>query len=509
MARLDTRGLASGFTQGFGLMDRYYNRQNQNKRADERLEMARENERFRRFNANEDRDFREEQFDYRQESDAATRDLQERQFEQSEKQADRSYALARGRLGLQQSRINYQRQQDAKAEQLQQDLQLIESGYATLTEGGELSDEHLAAFERNPAYDPRHVASDEMSNAIMIGEQVVDPTSPADINSPEAIDALNTMFGPRINRGEGGTKRIVAAVPGPDGESLAFEVEVTREDGSTYRAPMTQGRGTEKDAEVLQVPMDRLIEQFAGYRTLNRVAQTEQFRRGVQRYGQRMGVSAAGGMQARMGEREKMYLKGLQSELEAIQKRAAEGIEPLSDDDKMRMSEIRSELESRLNPGAGYSGAAPGGDDDLGNAVLKALGGKPASDQRLARGLQGAPGSARDRIAQQEQQEGQQQAVQEQQREVTSTLEEADRVIDRLSRQRAGDATPGGLMAGINEARGLTGQADPETLQQGRQVVQRLMRLHDAPDATEWQRKWALDAINQLRDNGVTLPQQP
>lgn len=39
---LDTRGLASGFAQGFGLIDNYYNRQAQNARADKRLGMQEE-----------------------------------------------------------------------------------------------------------------------------------------------------------------------------------------------------------------------------------------------------------------------------------------------------------------------------------------------------------------------------------------------------------------------------------------------------------------------------------
>lgn len=38
----DTRGLASGFTQGFGLMDNYYNRQAQNDRAERGLQMREE-----------------------------------------------------------------------------------------------------------------------------------------------------------------------------------------------------------------------------------------------------------------------------------------------------------------------------------------------------------------------------------------------------------------------------------------------------------------------------------
>jgi len=58
---LDTRGLASGFAQGFGLADNYYTRQEQGERADRRLEMQEET-----F------DMQKQQFEGQQEKEKAT-----------------------------------------------------------------------------------------------------------------------------------------------------------------------------------------------------------------------------------------------------------------------------------------------------------------------------------------------------------------------------------------------------------------------------------------------------
>lgn len=58
---LDTRGLASGFAQGFGLTDNYYTRQEQGERADRRLEMQEET-----F------DMQKQQFEGQQEKEKAT-----------------------------------------------------------------------------------------------------------------------------------------------------------------------------------------------------------------------------------------------------------------------------------------------------------------------------------------------------------------------------------------------------------------------------------------------------
>lgn len=216
MAGIDTRGLASGFTQGFGMMNQYQQQQRQNKRQDRRDEM------------------KEKQFG-----------LQMEQAEMEKKQLEK--------------------------QQTQEDMQLT---LGKIANGMDVSDEEVELLRDNPKYWP---ALDPATDAsIEQAKMVIDPESPVDANDQESLDALNQMFGAEINKGEGGEKRITGMVPAPDGESVMLELGVTGEDGEEYRAPMTNGRSNdpENDDMVMSVPVDRLVEQTQGMRMLRNTFQT-------------------------------------------------------------------------------------------------------------------------------------------------------------------------------------------------------------------------------------------
>ncbi|MGP9656486.1 hypothetical protein ACT3S5_00340 [Halomonas sp. AOP31-B1-25] len=208
MAGLDTRGLASGFAQGFGLMNQYQQQQFQNERAEKQDAMQAE-----QF------DMQKQQFSAQQEDVQRQRDMEEIQF-------------TLGKIGS----------------------------------GMEVGEDELETLRKYPkfwsALDPQTDASIEQAMA------VIDPNTPVDANNPESLEALNQMFGAEVNRGEGGQKRVVGMYPAPDGQSVALELEVVGEDGNTYRAPMTEGRGTADDDLVKYVPVEKLAEQVQGMRML-------------------------------------------------------------------------------------------------------------------------------------------------------------------------------------------------------------------------------------------------
>lgn len=214
MAGLDTRGLASGFAQGFGLMDQHQRGQRAEKRADQQMGMQQER-----------MDMQREQFGAQQEDAQRARDMEELQF-------------TLGKIGS----------------------------------GMDVDESELELLQRYPkfwaALDPQTDHSIEQAMA------VIDPDTPVDANDPESLEALNQMFGAEINRGDGGQKRVVGMVPAPDGQSVMLELEVAGEDGSTYRAPMTEGRGTGDDDLVMAVPVERLVEQVQGMRVLRNTMQT-------------------------------------------------------------------------------------------------------------------------------------------------------------------------------------------------------------------------------------------
>lgn len=206
---LDTRGLASGFAQGFGLADNYYTRQEQGDRADRQL------------------------------------DMQEESFEMQKDQHGREQTKEKATFVL---------------GKIAQGVDPTEDEYAFLKE-------HPQFW---PALDP------QTDKSIEIAQSVIDPESQTGPNDPEAIDAMNQLWGHRINRGEGGNKRISGLYPGQQPGTVALDLEVEKEDGTKYNAPMTRNRGTEGDDEVLQTPVESLVNQAQGYRMLRNVFRSPQ-----------------------------------------------------------------------------------------------------------------------------------------------------------------------------------------------------------------------------------------
>ena len=201
---LDTRGLASGVAQGFGLMDNYYRGQKQDDRAERGLQM------------------REESFG-----------MQKEQYQQSQKEKQATMV------------------------------------YGKVMQQVPLSDEDVQFFKDNPNY--LQALNPEMDQSIEIAQRVIDPEDELDLNSEEGLYAMNTMFSHRINRGEGGKKRIAGGYPGRREGTLALDLEVEREDGTKYNAPRTRNAGVEGDDEVLQTDIGDVVNQVQGYRAIRNV----------------------------------------------------------------------------------------------------------------------------------------------------------------------------------------------------------------------------------------------
>lgn len=293
MSGLDTRGAWDGFVQGFQLVDNYQARQVAQQNAKEQLGMqqrgldmreqemavnqnlAQKNQTLRERELSENSAYREKQYG-----------LDERRLGIADKQFERQMSADNRRLGMQERELGL-RLQDRDQEQ---DMQILRGGYAKIAEGQELGDEELTVFKRYPWLAPNHVADPKMNAAVARAAKVLDPKDPADANDPESLEAINYMFGPRIQRGDGGKKKIVGVYPGQVPGTLAFELEVTGEDGKPYRAPMTKNRGTADDDEVMQVPIEDVVNQVAGYKTLSGVLQSAGGRDRAVSLGQRLGL---------------------------------------------------------------------------------------------------------------------------------------------------------------------------------------------------------------------------
>lgn len=205
---LDTRGIVDGAVQGFGLMDRYYRGQNQDKRAERRLGMQ------------------EESFE-----------IQKGDAEKARTKEQATFVLGK------------------------------------IAQGVEPSQGELGFLKEHPQFWP--ALDPETDKDIEIAQRVLDPEDELDANSEEALYSLNHMFESRINRGKGGKKRIAGVYPGTKGDTVAIDLEVEGEDGTRYNAPMTRNRGVAgDDDEVLETPVENLVNQVQGYRVLRNAFRT-------------------------------------------------------------------------------------------------------------------------------------------------------------------------------------------------------------------------------------------
>lgn len=172
------------------------------------------------------------------------------------------------RLGLQEENFNLQKQK-LQGDQTKEKATFV---LGKIAQGIEPTEDEFGWLKDHPqfwpALDPR------TDKSIEVAQSVIDPESPMGANDPEAIEAMNQLWSHRINRGEGGRKRIAGLYPGQQPGTVALDLEIEKEDGTKYNAPMTKNRGVEGDDEVLQTPVEALVNQVQGYRMLRNAFRT-------------------------------------------------------------------------------------------------------------------------------------------------------------------------------------------------------------------------------------------
>ncbi len=286
MAGLDTRGLADGFMKGFSFVDGYYDKEQQKERQ-ARLDQEQRDYRAQQ-QANWDRNF----------------GLQEQRAQTQDEQWNKSFGLQMDRFeadkqhqGWQRGRTERQDAIEAEDRQRTKDLQDIQIELARMAQGMDPTENGIELFS-NPKYqqyNPLRIASPDMGEALNYAEQVMDPNSPADTNSPEGRRHLNYVLLPDLNTGrngeplKGGVRKFAGLYPGQKPGTFAIEVEM--EDGRL--APITEKRGSaeEGDDTILEEPVEKLVNQVQGYRTLRQALTSPQGQQGVARLRQALGLS--------------------------------------------------------------------------------------------------------------------------------------------------------------------------------------------------------------------------
>ncbi len=211
MAGLDTRGAFDGFVQGFNMMDAYNHRKASSARADQALQMQQRG-----------LEMREQEFAAQQEG---------RQKEQDQQQIAQFY-----------------------------------TGWASGIEAP-ITPELEQAFARNKLADPRHLFRPETEAAVQYADKLAG--GEGSLFSQQTVDAMNDFYAPRVNRGNGGKKRLAGMYPGQKEGSFVFELEVEDEQGNKRLAPMTVNRGLEgEDDEVAQYEIDQAIAPVMGAKSI-------------------------------------------------------------------------------------------------------------------------------------------------------------------------------------------------------------------------------------------------
>ena len=185
MAGLDTRGAFDGFVQGFNMVEGYNQRREAGARADQQMAMQ-------------------------------ERGLKMREQEFAAQQDDR------------------QQKQD------QQQIAQFYTGWASGVEAP-ITPELEQAFERNKMADPRHLFRPETEAAVQYADRL--SKGEGSLFSQETVKHMNDFYAPRVNRGNGGKKRLAGMYPGQKEGSFVFELEVEDEQVGKRLAPMTVNRG--------------------------------------------------------------------------------------------------------------------------------------------------------------------------------------------------------------------------------------------------------------------------
>lgn len=218
------------------------------------------------------------------------------------------------------------------------------------------------------------------------------------------------------------------------------------------------------------------------------------------------GITPNGLLGGVMTERQQAQSKYLQSQIQAIDKQLYGADSLLGDEQKAELELQRSQLQTQLESMLGMGASDAGGTliDDL--VAMRNSGGTPAAPD----GAEGEPApkdpaSARG-LLQQEQQASQQKAQnREHERVVSDITGRAEDVLDKIEGARVGGYSSPRLQDRFLEQNGGIGKPNGETLAEAQQLAGELIRLHDDPSTTDFQRNQIMDALRQLRDNGVDV----
>ncbi|WP_027713383.1 hypothetical protein [Dickeya chrysanthemi] len=277
----DVRGLADGFLAGFSTVDNALQRREeselrrfmldqQQKNADRNYDMAVNTQNWQKSTDERDYNNRVQQQKIEQDNKAKDRILDNRRID-----------ISAGTLAVSQAA--------EKRQQRQQQLQEMTTRYGRLAEGITLSaragDKETATrlWSQLPpdaqhfytALNPDYLTSPEAAQSAMYLKSRAPALMSGQISAddPAVISSANEMLRPELNVKPGELadngkpmkdRKLTHIMPDPSGNgNFYFGVTVTRDDGSTYQAPITRNRSTDPNDPPLPLSSEQIMRTLA------------------------------------------------------------------------------------------------------------------------------------------------------------------------------------------------------------------------------------------------------
>ncbi|MGY8872237.1 MAG: hypothetical protein ACKVJE_17510 [Pseudomonadales bacterium] len=278
MAVLDTRGLVDGAIKGFGLVDSYYDKEEDRDRRDE---LDKKNESYQaqqqdNWQASQDENKRRYGLEdaYREKKDAKTQE----NFKSTLGLQSARLKSQKDDLAWRRNRTNREDARVAADREKQQDLANIQMAYSDALQGVELSEESLALMEKYPNYNIAKYLNPKVSASIDYFEQGAANIKSDDdlvrfVNSEPAKQAFSSIYASQIGKGDGKNKAVEAFMPitgnskeypgTVDGKKyIAVHIGEDGEDGQRYSAPVTHNRSSNPEDKVKLIPLETIQQQI-------------------------------------------------------------------------------------------------------------------------------------------------------------------------------------------------------------------------------------------------------
>lgn len=245
------------------------------------------------------------------EQNLTLRELQEKRAQSAEgraKAAEGRYQSAESRAAKQEGRL--QAEQDwrvAKGEREEMDRKLSSVApieYERVARGGNFSPEFMEQA-KGTRFDPVYMAKPEYNKAAKEAYEHVDnlvqkvatdganSVGLADVNKPEFLQSLGVLMAPDIKRGIGQKdpvtgktivdKEIGMIIP-HENKGLVVEAKIILDDGSSYFAPITEGRSNDPDDPVKVIPINKFMDNIEGYVRMASAYNQPDLQNAVKRY---------------------------------------------------------------------------------------------------------------------------------------------------------------------------------------------------------------------------------